>query len=77
MAQPPSAPQIKDIPRLAERIKCFIFSRTYKATHAKVRMLGQRQAVQGWGALPLLSAAQPDRLHATGASMRINPLNCT
>lgn len=28
--------QIKDIPRLAERIKCFIFSRTYKATHAKV-----------------------------------------
>lgn len=28
--------QIKDIPRLAERIKCFIFSRTYKATHTKV-----------------------------------------
>lgn len=33
-------PQVKDVPRLAERIKCFIFSRTYKATHAKVRQGG-------------------------------------
>ena len=28
--------EVKDIPRLAERIKCFIFSRTYAATHTKV-----------------------------------------
>ena len=28
--------EVKDIPRLAERIRCFIFSRTYTATHARV-----------------------------------------
>lgn len=28
--------EVKDIPRLAERIKCFIFSRTYAATRVKV-----------------------------------------
>ena len=28
--------EVKDIPRLAERIRCFIFSRTYRATHGKV-----------------------------------------
>ncbi|EFN59313.1 hypothetical protein CHLNCDRAFT_137684 [Chlorella variabilis] len=27
--------EVKDIPRLAERIRCFIFSRTYRATHGK------------------------------------------
>jgi formin 2 len=28
--------EVKDIPRLAERIRCFIFSRTYTATRARV-----------------------------------------
>lgn len=28
--------EVKGIPRLAERIRCFIFSRTYAATRAKV-----------------------------------------
>ena len=30
--------EVKDIPRLAERIRCFIFSRTHAATHAQVSM---------------------------------------
>lgn len=31
--------EIKDIPRLRERIRCFIFVRTYAATKAKVGLL--------------------------------------
>jgi hypothetical protein len=34
--------EVKDIPRLAERIRCFIFTRTYAATRVKVG---------GWGDL--------------------------
>lgn len=32
--------EIKDIPRLRERIRCFIFVRTYEATKAKVLLAG-------------------------------------
>ena len=28
--------EVRGIPRLAERIKCFVFSRTYRATHTRV-----------------------------------------
>lgn len=36
--------EVKGIPRLAERIRCFIFSRTYRATHTRVRLAGWRGA---------------------------------
>lgn len=39
--------EVKGIPRLAERIRCFIFSRTYAATRAKVGIVrGAADSVQ-------------------------------
>ena len=32
--------EVRGIPRLAERIKCFVFSRTYRATHTRVSGCG-------------------------------------